>query len=254
MFASGMRHLHRGLEAAGLAFLLGLAGCMPARVPQAPTARQSGAPPGFPAAVYQRAAAHGAAVFVLDPNRSVILIHVFPAGPLARLGHQHIVSSRDAHGFVLERSGHAPGRTDLYFPVQSLQVDNPQDMRRFHLTERLSPRDIAATRAHMLDAVLDASRYPYVRIEAVCRGKADPCRSLKARIWLHGRSRTVTLPVRVERAGRRLTATGRFTLRQTPFGITPYEILGGSLRVADRLTLRFRLRGRLDVSPPTAVR
>ncbi len=227
---------------------------MRVRVPHGPAAGIPGTPPDFPAAVYQRAAARGASVFVLDPTRSVILIHVFPAGPLAGLGHQHVISSRDVHGFVRERSGRAAGRTDLYFPVRSLQVDNARDMRQFHLAERLSPRDIAATRTHMLDAVLDASRYPYVRVEALCRGEGVPCRSVSARIWLHGRSRTVTVPVRVERTGNRLTASGRFTLRQTQFGITPYQILGGALRVGDRLTLRFRLRGRLAISRPIAAR
>jgi hypothetical protein len=37
---------------------------------------------------------------------------------------------------------------------------------------------------------------------------------------------------------------GRFTLRQTDYGITPLTILGGAVQVADAVDVEFRLRAR----------
>jgi hypothetical protein len=38
-----------------------------------------------------------------------------------------------------------------------------------------------------------------------------------------------------------LTATGRFVFNQSDFGITPFSVAGGNLRVADSLLVRFRV-------------
>jgi len=56
--------------------------------------------------------------------------------------------------------------------------------------------------------------------------------------------KTLRLPVAIEPAAGELRAHGRFSLRQTEFGITPYSLLGGALQVQDRIDLEFEVRAR----------
>ena len=80
-------------------FLLALlvSGCAPpVRGPVSP-----GSPEGFPSEFYERAARSGAPVWRVEPAESEVLIHAYRAGPWARLGHNHVIVSRDVRGWVL---------------------------------------------------------------------------------------------------------------------------------------------------------
>ena len=97
--------------------------------------------------------------------------------------------------------------------------------------------------------VLDAERYPRVSIAARRTGDNEV---FEADITLHGVTRTVQLPVRVEQAadGRGLQASGSLLLKQSEFGIVPFAILGGAMAVQDQMELAFRITARQDVSAP----
>lgn len=214
------------------------AGC--ARLAPAPVAVPEAAPPGFPAADYVRAAAAGEPVLRVDPARSLAVVHVDRAGPLARFGHEHVVASHDLHGYV--RLAHAGGRVraDLYAPLAALAVDEPRLRAEAGLDTRPAPSDIEGTRRNMLDKVLEAQDYPYVVVRLRPRAVGGESATLEAEVSLHGRTRTLPVAVRLERPdARTLRARGRFALAQSDFGIAPYSALGGALRVADRLEVAF---------------
>jgi polyisoprenoid-binding protein YceI len=63
-------------------------------------------------------------------------------------------------------------------------------------------------------------------------------------ITLHGNTRTLQAPVRIEADADQINVTGRLTFDQTDFGITPYSLLGGAVAVQNRVDLRFRIRAR----------
>lgn len=216
-----------------------LAGCAapPTRAPMAPPRT----PPGFPGAVYLQAAARGAEVFRIDPTRSVAVLSVYRAGPLASFGHDHVVASHDVRGYVLLTPVLANARADLYVPLSDLAVDEPalRAAAGFHTTPSAS--DIEGTRANMLNKVLEASRYPFFVLHA---GRAHGTLShleVEATLTLHGMTRTLPLPVTLQVRDGELAASGRFVLRQSNFGITPFSILGGALSVRDAVDVRFDL-------------
>src|SRR5690606_40801097 len=111
----------------------------------------------------------GAQVYTLDPTASKIHILVYRGGALARLGHNHVVTSRSVTGRAwlhpkFERSGF-----ELTIPVESLIVDDPGD-RKAHGEEfppGVSQKDIEGTKRNMLKAdVLDAERYSTISLRA----------------------------------------------------------------------------------------
>jgi hypothetical protein len=189
-------------------------------------------PEGFPEASYRDLARP---VLRIDPRQSLVTILVRRSGPFARLGHDHVVASRDVHGYADPQGG----RTDLYLPLERLSVDEPALRAQARLDTQPTPEDIAGTRRNMLDKVLEAGRYPYALIHA--EAAAPDRHALRVTITLHGTSRALDVPVAVEQESKRMVVSGSLALRQTEFGIVPMSVLGGAIQVQDELELHFRI-------------
>jgi polyisoprenoid-binding protein YceI len=223
-------------------------GC--ALAPRPPAPAEAPAPSGFPAAWYRAAAARSEPVLVVDPaDGQSVLMHVYRAGSLAALGHDHAVSAPAVRGCVLLSRDRSAARADLYLPLESLAVDAPPARREAGLKGELDEDDIDATREHMRDAVLESARYPYLVVHAVCAAGHPDCARLKARITLHGVTRSIEMPVVLRIHGGRALVSGRFSVLQSEFGMTPYSVLGGALRVQDWIDVDFALHARA-IRPP----
>jgi hypothetical protein len=206
------------------------AACVP-RV-SAPPPADIAAPAEFPATHYRQAAALGKKVLDIDPDRSVAVIEVRRGGRLAHLGHDHVVASRDLRGYVLPEEE----RADLYIPLERLTVDEAALRAEAGLDTQPSQEAIDGTRSNMLEKVLDTTHYPFALVQVRRQGSA-----WNVALTLHGVTRMVEVPARVEYAGGTLVASGSMAIRQSDFGIVPFSVLGGALQVHDRLEMRFRL-------------
>ncbi|MEM8517031.1 hypothetical protein RCH05_001557 [Janthinobacterium sp. CAN_S7] len=184
-------------------------------------------------------------VLHIVPQQSLLTITVRRGGALARLGHDHVIASRNLQGVVAP----ALGRAQFQFRLDEMSVDEEGLRQAAGLTTTPSADAIAGTRHNMLVRVLEAERYPWVRIEA---RRTDDKEMLEADITVHGVTRTVQLPVRIEEAadGRGLQASGSLLLKQSDFGIVPFAILGGAMAVQDQMELAFRISARQEVSAP----
>jgi hypothetical protein len=206
--------------------------------PRLPTA-EIRPPEGFPEQHYRQAAARGVPVFRIDPATSRIVIEVFRAGSLARLGHDHVIASHDVHGFVAP----SEGRSDLYIALERLFVDEPELRAEAGFDTQPSADDVAGTRGNMLRA-LDAARYPF----AVIRIVRDPASGQDSpgdvAITVHGATRTLRVPLHIDSGDVQIRVAGELSLRQTDFGIEPLSVLGGALRVQDTVKLRYRIEAR----------
>ena len=195
----------------------------------------------MPAPAWQR---QGVQLLHIAPDESLLTITVRRGGALARLGHDHVVASRSLQGVVAP----ALGRAQFRFRLDEMSVDEAGLRQAAGLTTTPSADAIAGTRHNMLVRVLEAERYPWVSIEARRTGNKQV---FDADITLHGVTRTVQLPVRVEQAADgRLQASGSLLLKQSDFGIVPFAVLGGAMAVQDQMELAFRITARQDVSGP----
>jgi hypothetical protein len=210
-----------------------LAGCA-AAPPPAPVALPSS---DNAASWYRQAEAAGSKVLVIDPAQSLIAVTVRRGGPLARLGHDHVVASRGVSGFAAP----AEGRADFSFRLDQMSVDEPALRHEANLETQPSAEAIAGTRANMLARVLEAERFPVVTLHAqqIKGGQA-----FRLAITLHGVTREVLAPARIGSGAEGVTATGTLTLSQTDFGVTPMSIMGGAMTVLDPMELRFRIVAR----------
>lgn len=223
-----------------LCLCLGLAACPrpvqpPAPVPSVPPTTEPTAPPGE---------VPGATNYRIDPQASVLHILVYRGGRLAKLGHNHVVSSKSLTGRVwmhrqLDQSGF-----EIAFPVADLIVDDPEARRAAgsEFPPEIPEGDKQGTRKNMLRAeVLDAENYPRVELKSAKIDGALPNPQVTAQITIKQATRDVVVPVKVSVSGDRLTATGEFAIQQTDFGMKPFSVAMGALEVKDRLDVRFEI-------------
>lgn len=171
-------------------------------------------------------------------GESLVAITVRRGGPLARMGHDHVVATRQIEGFVDVEQG----RSELRFRLDQLTVDEAPLRKEAGLETQPSADAIDGTRRNMFSKVLHADSYPWVLVRAAFEpGTKD---RLRAQITLHGVTREYQVPLQLREQGATVLVSGAFTVKQTDFGITPFAVLGGALAVKDEMELRFAISAR----------
>lgn len=209
--------------------------------------QRAAVPPDAPAAAlpieyYRDAAARGEPVYRIDSERSLVTVYVYRDGPLAGMGHDHVVASRDLRGYAVWSDDATVARADLRMPVATVSVDDADLRATAGFESAPSADDIAGTYANMLASV-DADAFPDIALRVtLLRSPPEP--RIKVDVRWHGVSRAVDVPVALRVDAEKLEASGSLSLQQTDFGITPHSVFGGALSVADGLNISFRLYGK----------
>lgn len=204
----------------------------------APTTDSGKAPPAWPDF---RAPSADETVYRVDREESLLLVRVDPAGPMADLGHSHIVGGAAISGRIVVGPAGA-GRLDLRVDVDALDVDRP-DWRRAHgLEPELGASAVEGTASNMKgERVLDVEEHPFVAVRSIASTGPAWLPMVTLRIRLRGRVAEYVVPVALERAGTGLEAVAAFDARHSDFGLQPFSAAGGALRVADRIRIRVRI-------------
>lgn len=202
-------------------------------------------PPSVPA--LPRADLSGAVVYAVNAAESNVDVLVYRGGTLARLGHNHVMTSRALRGRVWIHPTLARSGFDLSFPVNELVVDDPEARNRAGGAAKEFPPDIPqadkdGTRRNMLRAeVLDGDHFATVKLQSVKVVGTAQAPMLTTRITIKDTSRDVEVPATVTVEGKRVTAQGEFDVEQTAFGIKPFSIGMGAMEVQNRLHIKFRV-------------
>ncbi len=222
-----MRKFHYALYAALLLFVTGCA----MQPPQPETVEIPFDP-----------AAKGKPSYVIDSANSSAVIRVYRAGAMSKLGHNHIVVAHDIRGEVWTAEG-GPA-FHLVLPVESFVVD-PADLRKAagpDFSSQPSPEDIQGTRRNMLgEKVLNAAQYPVIELWSERISGSGDKLIAEVVVATRGQLRRIAVPVTRTANNGALGASGKFTLRQSSIGITPFSILMGAIAVGDELDIEYTL-------------
>jgi polyisoprenoid-binding protein YceI len=173
---------------------------------------------------------------------------VYRDGPLARFGHNHVFIGR-VEGEIRAGDTAAGSAFRLEIPVASLAVDPPaaRTEEGADFAAEVSEQARRGTRENMLgEEVLDAGRYPLIRIASVALTGPGWNPTVTARVTLRGATRDLRFPAAVFRQGDTLTVIASFQISQSAFGIEPFTTLNGGLRVRDAVEVRLRLAARRE--------
>ena len=180
-------------------------------------------------------------MYRVDAARSRVTISVGKAGAFSFIaGHTHEVSGPIESGTV-DLDPEDPSRSQIRIGIAAaaLKVTGAKE----------PPEDRPKVQEAMeSDKVLDVARHPRITFEStgVTTKRRDAATLevvVAGRLTIRDTTQPVTVPVRVELAARELTASGRFAIKQTAFGIKPISV-GGVVTVKDALDIAFSITAR----------
>jgi polyisoprenoid-binding protein YceI len=183
-----------------------------------------------------------AAEFVVQPERSELVVRLYKAGFASALAHDHVIRATRYEGIVRGDPGDpASASVEVTVQADSLLADEPEMRRKHGLTQPLSDSDRRDIQASMLgDRQLDVARHQTIAFRSTSVQVQGANRALlTGDFTLHGTTRRVTSPVTAQLSGDTFRATGSFDFNQSDFGIQPFSAFLGAVRNQDRITLIF---------------
>lgn len=185
-------------------------------------------------------------VYRLNSEGADIRILVYRAGPLARLGHSHVISVGELTGSVTVQPDIEQSTFEMAIPVDGLVVDDPllRSEEGEEFTSEPSEDDIAGTRSNMLgEQVLNAAQFPVVSVRGTGPIGDGAQTTVTLAVEILGRvierSFPITLAFTADRE--RLTATGAVRITHADLGMTPFTAVAGALRVAEEIDLKYHI-------------
>jgi polyisoprenoid-binding protein YceI len=175
----------------------------------------------------------------IDVPSSRFVVATETSGMSSMFGHDHKVEVGSYSGEVtLIRGQPATAALELAVRADSLRAVEERD--------DATSADIDAA---IREQVLETRKYPRITFKSRAV-KATPGAdgsfdvSLDGTLDLHGVRREVTIRCTLAFEGEGLRATGTLALRQRDFKIAPFSFAGGTVTVADRVTLSFTIVAR----------
>ncbi len=214
-------------------------------LPSAPTASNETSPSTDPDASGAEPAVKASEERRYEVVDSRLLVKVFRAGRLARLGHNHVIEAPILGSFTL-----AGDRVEaaLYVRPAELVVDRPETRatQGEDFAGAIKPEDVEGTRGNLLsEKVLNPLQHPFIRAEIDGSPSVDG--EVAVTFELAGATADRMLLVeQVDDSLCRPAFTGAVTLSHDDFGLTPFSILGGAVAVANEFEVSFTLAGQLE--------
>ena len=168
----------------------------------------------------------------LDASSGRLRILTGVAGPAAKAGHRLIIEMHAWQATVQWRDGE-PTSAELTVVVDSLEV-----LRGDGGLAPLSSQEKGTVRSNALKT-LDANKYPQIQFDADDITKGSDGYRLTGTVEIHGRSRPLVVDLAVADADAVWTLSAQVPIKQSDFGIKPYSLLMGALKVADAVTIDF---------------
>ena len=175
--------------------------------------------------------------YTVDAGSSQVRVHVGKAGIASFAGHEHEVRAPIKWGTVVaDPDDPTRSRVELGFETAALTVS----------AEGEPAGDAPKVQEAMVGPkVLDAAHFPAVSFRStrvVLRQSTTSAYELEVagELSLHGVTRALVVPVRVETAEGRLVANGRMRLGQRDYGIHAVGV-GNLVKVKDELEIEFHI-------------
>lgn len=182
--------------------------------------------------------------YAIDSSASELRLLIYKAGPLANLGHNHVMVDRAVTGVVRIGADASGSSFSLRTRADSFVIDDAQARREEggDFPGDIPPDAKTGTRRNMLSgAVLDAADYPDITVKSVSLSGALDALTAELEISAAGHASRISVPIALQGDAHRLIAAGSLELRQTSLGLTPYSLMHGALQVQDAMRLKFKI-------------
>jgi len=176
--------------------------------------------------------------YTIVAGESSFWVFAGKSGLFSALAHDHEIGVKSFTGKVIvPESGAGGGALELNINAQSLSV----------LDKKPSEEDKKKIYDSMHSEVLESSKYQNIVFKSVSVGNLKQTGSetytftLNGDLTLHGVTKRIAVPVALTITPEQLRAAGKYTLKQTDYGIKPYSAAGGTIKVKDEVVVNFNI-------------
>jgi polyisoprenoid-binding protein YceI len=175
------------------------------------------------------AAAQGSCVV---PGRSHFQIQVGTGGLFGSFAHDHLIAAQKIDGCAtIDTADLAHSSIKLTF--SELRVLDPKE----------SAKDRAEVQGTMDTEVLRISEFPRITFESssVENSSANQLR-VRGNLTIRGKTQPIVVPLTLQKLDDgSYRAVGKYSFKQTAFGIKPISLAGGTVKVKDELRTNFEI-------------
>ncbi len=168
----------------------------------------------------------------LTPADGELHILTGVAGRAAKMGHRLTIAMTSWQASA-RWAGDEPASAELTVDVDSIDVLSGEG----GLTPLTGPEK-GVCRSNALRS-LDSKKFPQIRFTADQIAKTADGYRLDGTIEIHGTSRPQSVDAKVVDTGDALDFSARVPVTQTDFGVKPFSLMMGALKVADEVTIAF---------------
>lgn len=168
----------------------------------------------------------------IDANSGQLHILTGVAGPAAKTGHKLTIAMQSWQATV-NWDGAAPTHAELTVSVDSLEVLKGEG----GVTPLAGPEKGIA-RSNALKS-LDAKKFPQIRFVSDDIAKTAEGYRMTGTVEIHGKSRPQVVDLTVADRGDSWALSTQVPVTQSDFGVKPYSLMLGALKVADEVTVDF---------------
>ncbi|HKC85124.1 MAG TPA: YceI family protein [Blastocatellia bacterium] len=176
--------------------------------------------------------------YTIVPSESSFWVFVGKSGFFSALAHNHEIGVKSFSGrVVVPAAGAGAGSLEMEVDAPSLEV----------LDKEPSEEDKKKIFNSMHNEVLESAKYQKITFKSVSVSDVKQAGSdaysfvVNGDLSLHGVMKRIAVPVAATVTPQQLRATGKYTLKQTDYGIRPYSAAGGTIKVKDEVVVNFNI-------------
>jgi polyisoprenoid-binding protein YceI len=178
-------------------------------------------------------ATHAPLTYRLSPQSRLDVL-TGKAGVFGGFGHDHRIRARSFSGSIAyDPANVAASSVEITIQTRDLDV----------LPIGADRKDAPRIEEAMREDVLHVDRWPTIAFRSRSVAPIEGGVRVTGDLTLAGQTHPVTVDMRLQAGGQRLLANGRFSIRQTDWGIEPYSAALGTIKVANEVTFDLRAIG-----------
>jgi len=176
--------------------------------------------------------------YTIVPSESSFWVFVGKSGLFSALAHDHEIGVKSFSGrVVVPAAGASGGSLDMEVDAPSLVV----------LDKKPSEEDKKKIFNSMHNEVLESAKYQKITFKSVSVSDVKQTGNdaysfvVNGDLTLRGVTKRIAVLVAATVTPQELRATGKYTLKQTDYGIKPYSAAGGTIKVKDDVVINFNI-------------
>jgi polyisoprenoid-binding protein YceI len=176
--------------------------------------------------------------YTIVPSESSFWVFVGKSGLFSALAHDHEIGVKSFSGrVVVPAAGTSGGSLEMEVDAPSLAV----------LDKKPSEEDKKKIFNSMHNEVLESAKYQKITFRSVSVSDVKQTGNdaysfvVNGDLTLRGVTKRIAVLVAATVTPQELRATGKYTLKQTDYGIKPYSAAGGTIKVKDDVVINFNI-------------